>query len=91
MIKSKRRARVLLLLFYGNNGTVIGGRLQSRFGAAGQDWGFRSVIGAFGAGLGLRGLPVNATDCSKFIVRPMTATLIRDGVAIGLQFIKNVR
>ena len=28
---------------------------------------------------------------SKFIVRPMPATLIRDGVAMGLQFIKNRR
>ena len=28
---------------------------------------------------------------SKFIVQPMTATLIKDGVAMGFQFIKNRR
>ena len=34
---------------------------------------------------------LNGTDGSKFIVRPIAATLIRDGVAMGLQFIKNHR
>ena len=34
---------------------------------------------------------LNGPDGSKFIVRPMAATLISDGVAMGLQFIKNVR
>ena len=33
----------------------------------------------------------NGTAGSKFIVQPMTATLIRDGVAMGIQFIKNRR
>ena len=34
---------------------------------------------------------LNGTDACKFIVRPIEATLIKDGVAMGLQFIKNVR
>ena len=49
---------------------------------------------------GCRGLPgqvgaagpsLNGTSGSKFIVRPMSATLMRDCVAMGLQFIKNRR
>ena len=41
--------------------------------------------------MGLLVLPLNGSAGSKFIVRPMKATLIRDGVAMGLQFIKNRR
>ena len=41
--------------------------------------------------MGLQVPFLNGSDGSKFIVRPMEATLIRDGVAIGLQFIKNHR
>ena len=45
----------------------------------------------FVCGMGPRVPSLNGTDGSKLIVRPMAATLIRDGVAMGLQFIKNVR
>ena len=45
----------------------------------------------FIGGLGLRVPPLNGTADSKFIVRPMEATLIGDDVAMGLQFIKNRR
>ena len=41
--------------------------------------------------MGPQAIPVNGTDGSNFIVRPMAATLINDGVAIGLQFSKNRR
>ena len=34
---------------------------------------------------------LNGTDGSKFIVRPMSAALIRDGTTMDLQFIKNRR
>ena len=51
--------------------------------------GFRFV--AVGLVLGLRVPFLNGTAGSKFIVRPMTATLIRKGVAMDLQFIKNRR
>ena len=34
---------------------------------------------------------IRMTDDSKFIVRPITATHIRDGVAMGFQFIMNRR
>ena len=47
--------------------------------------------GGFRGGLGLRVPSPNGTAGSKFIVRPMTATLIKDGVAMDLQFIKNRR
>ena len=40
---------------------------------------------------GLKVPSPNGTAGSKFIVQPMTATLIRDGVAMGIQFIKNRR
>ena len=41
--------------------------------------------------MGLQIPSLNGTSGSKFIVRPMSATLIRDGVAMDLQFIKNRR
>ena len=48
-------------------------------------------VGGFPGRLGLQIPSLNGTDGSKFIVRPIPATLIRDGVAMGLQFIKNRR
>ena len=48
------------------------------------------IVGHLG-GFGLRILSPNGTAGSKFIVRSLAATLIKDGVARGLQFIKNRR
>ena len=49
------------------------------------------LSGNLQGGMGPQVPSLNGTSGSKFIVRPMSATLMRDGVAMGLQFIKNRR